>query len=436
MNRPSAIVLLTGSELTRGETRDSNGSFLASELTRLGVRVLELRLVPDDMEALERTVRWACSSADIVLASGGLGPTADDLSVAAMANVFGRGVVRDEPARLRMRKFATDRLGDERLIPPNFDKQSEVVEGSTVLGNPVGLAPGFVVETDIVRDDSSAGVLIAMPGVPRELIAMFQQGVVPLLRERFSLLDSLLLETRWYRAKILGVPESGAEDRIEKLGFDDSKLEYGISAKPGDLTVRFIARGPDDAAELDSVRVRMAEEFGKDLVELPETLSEPGSDISWPRVMHERLLAAGVTLATAESCTGGMIAAALTQFAGSSAYFLGSAVTYANAAKVDVLGVGSETLDSHGAVSDEVAREMAAGARERFGADYAVSVTGIAGPGGGSPEKPVGQVHIGIAGPDGVTARGFRFSGSRATIRERTVTAALDSVRRAMDAHR
>lgn len=421
---PRALIILTGSELTRGETRDLNGSFLATGLHRLGIEVEEIRLVPDDAELLERALSGGLERFDLTLVSGGLGPTADDLTIEVLARVTGRQVVQDPTARARMREIALARLGDESRIPDNFYRQAEVIEDSLVLANPVGLAPGCLVE-------GAGGILITLPGVPRELRGMFEETVVPELARRFE-----ITPPRVYRAKIFNVPESVAETRIQALGIDEPGVEYGISARPGELTVRLIARARADHSRIDGLALRLEEEFGEDFIALPEGLVDATGErieVSAVHVVHRLLLARRITVATAESCTGGGIGRKLTELAGSSSYFQGSIVAYQDELKQQLLAVSEADLREHGAVSEPVCAAMARGAREALGADLALSTTGIAGPGGGSREKPVGLVFTGLAGPGGLLRVVRReFPGTRSEVRRRTEDAALDLLRRVL----
>jgi len=421
---PRAIILATGSELTRGETRDLNGSFLAAELSSAGIRVDEVSLVPDDPGLLLRRLERALASAGVVVFSGGLGPTADDHTVAVIAEAFGRSVVRHAEAERRMRERALRRMREDQ-IPPNYWKQSEVVEGAEVILNPVGLAPGMLLER-------GGSILVVLPGVPRELQAMFRGLVLPALRERLRLEPPRIL-----RAKVLGHGESWAEAKIQKLGIDFERIEYGISAKPGELLVKFISHRAETHGYLDEVKARIAEEFGKEIIVLPEGLLDGAGapiEVEHSFVVHQALLAAGLRVATAESCTGGLVAKALTDHGGSSAYFVGSVVAYANEVKTRVLGVREETLAAQGAVSEEVCREMALGALNLFSADRALAVTGIAGPDGGTPEKPVGLVYVGLGARGGLRFEVERnvFWGNRENVRQLATVRALEMLRRSL----
>ncbi len=426
MTRPCAIICLTGSELTRGETRDANGSFLATELTTLGVHVKELRLLPDDRPQLEEAFGELSESTDLLIISGGLGPTADDLTISALAAALGRKITIDPAARENMRGKALERVASEAEIPGNFYKQGEVVEGATVLQNPAGLAPASLVETE-------RGLVAALPGVPYELRAIFHEHLADEITRRLNLSPPRIL-----RAKLMGRPESWAEARIQELGIDTTRLEYGISARPGELLLKFISHQEEEHALLDGVRQVLEAEFGEDLFFLPEGLKDPAGeplDISLMRRVHKLLVADGASVATAESCTGGLIAKRLTDRAGSSQYFLGSTVAYQNDIKVSMLDVEKAALESEGAVSKGVCESMARSARNRFSATYGISVTGIAGPGGGSDRKPVGLVYIGLAGPadEDCYVEKKIFSGGRDLVRAQTATRALDLLRRRLE---
>ena len=426
VTRPCAIICLTGSELTRGETRDANGSFLATELTMLGVHVKEILLLPDNRQQLEEAFGELTEKADILIISGGLGPTADDLTISALAAALGRGVTIDPAARESMRCKALKRVATEADIPDNFYKQGEVVEGAAVLQNPTGLAPASLVET-------RRGLAVTLPGVPYELRAIFHEHLAGELARRLSLSPPRIL-----RAKLMDQPESWAETRIQELGIDTTRIEYGISARPGELLLKFISHDEDGHALLDGVRQVLTTEFGEDLFFLPEGLKDPAGeslDISLAHKVHELLLSGQASVATAESCTGGLIAKRLTDQAGSSQYFLGSLVAYQNDIKISMLDVEAAVLESKGAVSREVCEAMARSARDRFSATYGISVTGIAGPGGGSDQKPVGLVYIGLAGPgeEACYVEKKLFSGGRDLVRAQAATRALDLLRRSLE---
>ncbi len=422
---PNAILCITGSELTRGETKDLNGPFLATRFSEMGIRVDEILLVPDEPALLDNAIRKSIARADVAVLSGGLGPTADDHTVAVLGGVFNRKVLRHPEAQDRMRARALARGLTEESIPTNFYKQAEVIEGAHVLLNPVGLAPGMIVTTE-------RGLLVVLPGVPREMQAMFTELVVPAIQDRFRLTPPRIL-----RGKILGIGESWAEGRIQGLEIDFKTVEYGISAKPGELLVKFISHAPTGHAYLDHVKALLLKEFAGEIFFLPEGLTDASGaamEVEHSRIVHNLLASSGLKLATAESCTGGAIAKSLTDHAGSSAYLVGAIVAYSNEAKERLLRVPGELLERHGSVSAEVCEAMARGALELFSADIAISVTGIAGPGGGSEEKPVGLVFTGLAArrPGGeVTTTAIRntFGGQREMVRQAATVKALDLVR-------
>ena len=421
---PRACIILTGSELTQGVTRDANGPFLASHLTTIGFEVVELRLVPDRLAELCAALEGVVASNALVLTSGGLGPTADDRTVAALAQVVGRPVVRDPQTLAGLEERARRRYGDIGGVPANFYKQAEVVEGAEVLGNPVGQAPGFAV-------DHCGATIVVLPGVPRELRAIFLDLVVPFVERRF-----ILRPPRIIRAKVVGRAESVVEEGVQSLAIEPHLVEYGISARAGEALLKFVARSPAGADSIEPLVARLGALFGDDFLFLGEGLGDgsgDGTDTDHAAVVHRLLLTSGFTVATAESCTGGLVAARLTDHPGSSAYFLGSVVAYANRAKVQALGVEEELIASHGAVSRQVAVAMARRAQDRFGADFAVATTGIAGPGGGSADKPVGLVHVAVVGPHGqLDAVEMRLPGERAWVRAQAVTRTLELLRRAV----
>ena len=416
----TATILATGSELTRGETQDRNGPFLATELTTLGVRVDEVALVPDDPALLAESIRGGIERSNIVLLSGGLGPTADDHTVQVLSDVFGKAVYRHPEAERRMRDRALKRLQDGWEIPDNYYTQADVIEDSAVFLNPAGLAPGMAIPTE-------RGFLAVFPGVPRELRAMFQECFLPHLLASLS-----LTKPRIFRAKVFGHGESWAESRIQKLGIDFAKVEYGISAKPGELVVKFIAHEFDHHPYIDEIAQLLAESFGDELLLLPEGLESESAEpaVEHSKFVHGALLEAGLTVATAESCTGGLIGKRLSDHPGSSRYFLGSVVAYENRIKQEILAVPREVLETHGAVSAPVAEAMANGVRQLMGADLALSVTGIAGPDGGTEDKPVGLVYLGLASDSGVRIEKHNFWGNRDGVRGMAAIRALEMVRR------
>ncbi len=416
MSRPRAAIVVTGSELVRGEREDRNGPFLAAEAVRLGLDPERILIVGDRPEDLERALRTGLD-ADLCLVSGGLGPTHDDRTVELIARVAGRELVLDE--ELERRIEAVSRTIAERLGRPYSDfttgvrKQATLPAGALSLGL-AGTAPGSVLDT-------GRCVVVSLPGPPPELRRLWLRALAsePVRRvlERAPEREHLVL-------RFFGTPESQVAQALADAGGDGDGVEATICARELEIHVDlFVDPGAEERGA--SVASQLRERLGRYLFTEDE------------RSVSEIVLAAcrerGLTLATAESCTGGLVAARLTAVPGASDVFVGGVVAYANDVKESGLGVPVDVLDRHGAVSAEAAAAMAHGARARLGVDVAVSVTGIAGPDGGSPEKPVGLVFLHAAGPDGDLARRMDVPGDRELVRGRATAAALHLVRRLLE---
>lgn len=409
-----AAVLSIGTELTRGELFDTNAGTLADRLTALGFEVVRMQTVDDDLGRIVATLReLAASPVRVVVSTGGLGPTSDDLTAAAVAEAFDAPLERHEATLARIAQIFAS-FG--RPMPPNNEKQADVPRGATILPNPVGTAPGFSLERD-------GTLFFFMPGVPREMDAIFEDSVKralgPLVRP----------SGHQIRLRTFGLTESELATRAEALFADVPDVTLGYRASFPEIELKILARGDDPRECEDRARAlaQKAREALGDAVFGDETTS-------FPAAVGEILRRRGLTLATAESCTGGLLSAMLTEMPGSSEYFLGGSVVYANRAKTAVLGVSPETLRAHGAVSHETAQAMAEGAREIVDADLAVSITGIAGPGGGSDEKPVGTVYFGLAARGRKTVSFHRrFRGDRERIRTLAAYVALRLVKRAAE---
>ena len=405
----TASILAVGSELLGTTRLDTNSLFLTGELETMGVRVVRKTCVGDEGEDLAAEMRLALDRAPLLVVSGGLGPTADDRTKEVLAAILGRRLVRDEEILSRLRERFR-RRGFE--MPKVNEKQADVIEGAVVLPNRRGSAPGFLVET-------GGRTVVLLPGVPAEMKAMWSAEAAPLLAHVYG-------STGVHRRvlKVGGLPESVVEERIRSVYAAHPDVPVTILASAGEVQLHFAARGaPEEAARaLDRLETDFRKALGGDLFGRDEETLEG--------VVGELLRAHGQTLGLSESCTGGLLAGRLTDVPGSSDYFLGSAVTYANAAKIGLAGVRGETLERFGAVSEETARELAAGARHRFGATIGVAVTGIAGPGGGTPEKPVGTVHMALDASEGTRLHRCRlFPGDRTLVRRWTTTAALVMIR-------
>ncbi len=420
-----AGIVITGTEVLTGIITDRNGPWLSERLRGLGVDVAHVMVVGDRREDVRAALDFlAAQDMALVVTSGGLGPTADDLTTEVVAGFAGRELALDEALEGRifeilMRLRAGARSVDEAALRAGNRKQALVPVGATVL-EPQGTAPGLVVPTD-------GPVVVVLPGPPRELQPMWEDALAT------APVRAVLARAGRYEqrvARLYGIPESELARSLatmEAEGVSLEGLEVTTCLRRGELEVATVF-APDAEPAYDRFLTALLERHGE-VVFAPEgeTVDE----------LVARLLSdGGRWIATGESCTGGLLAARLTERAGSSAYVAGGAVTYADAAKTALLGVDPALIAAHGAVSPQVAAAMAIGARERFGADVGVGITGIAGPGGGTPEKPVGTVCVDVSSADGGhIARTALLPGDRALIRERTTTLALHLVRRLLQGH-
>jgi nicotinamide-nucleotide amidase len=403
----NAQLVVIGDELLTGRVLDTNTGFMARRLHDLGVELCCASTIRDRPDAIKRALAAALEDHDIVLASGGLGPTPDDLTKAAAARLFGKRLILDDAVLDRIEQYFT-RIG--RKMPAASTRQALVPHGAIVLENPVGLAPGLI----LVKDHKC---LILLPGVPIELQKIFETGVVPFLEETYYLTPLLVNVVRTY-----GVPETEVMEKVS--GYFKRHKNVNVAYLPS-------ARGVDIRLWTEKDQTALTECQNEILARLKANVYA-FDNTRIEETIGELLRKKGRTLCTAESCTGGMIAERLTDIPGSSVYFKGGAVAYCNELKKSVLGVTDAALRRFGAVSPEVVSLMAGGARERFGTDYALAVSGIAGPGGGTEEKPVGLVYIGLAAPKKVETFERRFSGTRSMVRERAAMTALDILRRSL----
>ncbi|HEX7117345.1 MAG TPA: competence/damage-inducible protein A [Longimicrobiales bacterium] len=406
---PAIELVAIGDELLLGDRVDTNSVWLARRLAAEGIRVARRATVGDDADAISDAVRDALYRTGAVLCTGGLGPTSDDLTRPAVARVFGRALHVDEDVVSHIRaRFAS--LGRE--MPDSNRVQAQVPEGAIVLPNAWGTAPALALE------DEAGRCAVLLPGVPREMERLVEAHVLPYLRRRWPGAAWPVLHRT---IRTTGISESLLADRVAELA--DSFRPLTLAFLPGyaGVDLRLTSWGTLDREEAG----RRLDEAEAALRERLEGYVYGTDDADLATVVGHALKRRGQTLALAESCTGGLIAKRITDAAGASTFFLGGIIAYANGCKQSLLGVRAETLAAHGAVSEETAREMAEGARRVIGADFAVAVTGIAGPGGGSPEKPVGTVWICVAGPDRTEARRVRLPGDREEVRERGAQAAL-----------
>jgi nicotinamide-nucleotide amidase len=407
-----AEILTIGDELLRGEIVDTNKALLASRLLGLDVETRFQTTVGDDPEEMADAFRRAAGRADAVLVSGGLGPTRDDLTAEVLARTFGLRLALDAAALEAIRSFFR-RVGRE--MTENNAKQAWFPEGAEILPNPVGTAPGFALE-------AGGAVFFCMPGVPRELALMLDEQVLPRVAKRRG--GGEVVRARLLRT--FGMGESALDAELADVALSGG-VSLGFRTAFPDNYLRPVARAASAAeaeAKLDrlcaAIRARLGPlVYGEGEETLPAVVG---------RLLRERSL----SLAVAESCTGGLVAERITEIPGASDYFRGGVVAYADAAKQELLGVPRDLLERHGAVSDPVARAMAEGARRRLGADLGVATTGISGPGGATPGKPVGLVHVALARAEGTHAESFVFPLDRARHRMLVAQVALDWVRRAL----
>jgi nicotinamide-nucleotide amidase len=409
----------TGSELMLGRVLNTHQQWLCRRLADLGYIVTRQVGVPDRGAEIEQAVREALTRADLIVTTGGLGPTSDDITRDLIAQLLSKKLHEDANVLAHIRSFFEIR---KRPMPERTAVQALVPDGAEVLPNPHGTAPGLAMEVspNSFREGGKRSCLVMLPGPPRELRPMFNDAVEPLLRRVFPLEDAFVCRT----FRTTGVGESIAQEKIGKQmePLVESGLDLGYCARTGQVDIRVAARGKAGEALVEQaeriIRTRLGSRiFGTDNEDLEGVIV---------RLLTERKQ----TLALAESCTGGYIAHRITNVPGASAVLLAGLVTYSNEAKKKFLGVRSETLEQHGAVSEPVAREMAEGARKQTGADYAISVTGIAGPGGGTPDKPVGTVFMGLAGAFGAVVVQHLNPFDRETFKQVTVDQALEMLRR------
>jgi nicotinamide-nucleotide amidase len=406
----SAEIIAIGSELLTPERSDTNSLWLTRRLNDIGIEVKLKTIVGDDRGRIEESIGDALKRSDIVLTTGGLGPTADDITRECAAAAAGRELLYiDELERDLKERFR--RWGRE--MPAINKRQAFIIDGSEVLPNPNGSAVGMYLQT-------SGRSLVLLPGPPRENQRMFDGHVLPRLRE---MAGEFYVKRRVL--KVAGMGESAVDEIAEPIYSRYLNVQTSILFNRTEVELHIAAHG-----DSEKVAVETADKLANDLhAALGKAVFTTDGE-TMEEVIGRMLRGRGETLALAESCTGGLIARRITEVAGSSEYFIEGAVTYSNDAKVRRLNVSPDTLEHYGAVSAECAEEMAAGMRKASGTDHSVSVTGIAGPGGGSEEKPVGTVFIGYAGPAGIRSIKVVLPGDRYLIRWRASQAALDYLRR------
>ncbi|MBI2903296.1 MAG: competence/damage-inducible protein A [Candidatus Methylomirabilis oxyfera] len=413
-----AEILTIGTELLLGQIVDTNAAYVAETLAAAGIDVYWKTTVGDNEGRIGEAMRQALSRSEIVIATGGLGPTEDDLTCRVIATVLARPLVLDQTVLESIRRRFADR---GLAMSRNNERQALIPEGATVLPNLRGTAPGLFIP---VRDGR---VVVAMPGVPLEMRPMLTEQVIPRLRERFEV--SARIRSRIL--KISGITESQLDEAIGDLARSSLNPTVALLAHPGEIHIRLTVKTEsheDGERRLDDLEARLRERLGALLYGRDgERLEE---------VVGRLLVDAKQTVAVAESCTGGLVCHRLTNRPGSSAYFVQGEVVYSDQAKEDRLGVSHELIVRHGAVSRAVAEAMACGMRDAARTDLALGITGIAGPGGGSAEKPVGLTYIAVASAEGVICRELRFLGDREINKLLASQAALDMVRQCLQSRR
>lgn len=409
-------VVTIGDELLLGFTIDTNAAHLARELASIGVEIVRRTTVGDSADEIANGVREALGRSEGVITTGGLGPTADDMSKPAIAQVFNREMVYDESIAQSLRdRWA--KLGRGPIPQSNFT-QAWIPGGAEIIPNAHGSAPGIWLEDD-------RGRWVAMlPGVPREMRAMLADELMPRISARASKTSKNVVMS--WTLRTTGIGESALFDLLGDVGHSVEGMRPAFLPSVEGTDIRLTIR---DAPQGEAVeRLERAVEQLRSKIGA-HVYGEGASDLA--SVVLDICKADGIKLAVAESCTGGLLGARITAVPGSSAVFLGGVMAYDNSAKVELLGVDADLIDANGAVSEPVANAMARGVRKRLSADIGIAITGIAGPGGGTPEKPVGTVWIAVDGRV-TTARGLRLIGDRTEIRQRAAQSALDLVRRAL----
>lgn len=393
----NAEILCVGTELLLGDVVNTNAAYLSRELAACGIDCYYQSVVGDNPGRLAESLKLALSRADMVIMTGGLGPTYDDLTKETVAAYFGLEMELHQPSLDRMKSFFS---GIGRHFTKNNEKQAYMPRGAAIFENDRGTAPGLAVEKD-------GKTVIMMPGVPGEMTAMFDNQVKPFLVGK----SSHILRSRTIH--IFGLGESAVEDVLHDSMLKHTNPTIAPYAKTGEVQLRITASAPD-AAAADALIAPTLQEI---LALFPDNVY--GVDAGdMQTALVDALTGAGRTIAVAESCTGGMVAARITEVPGASAVLLCGVCSYSNQSKVDFLGVNQATLDSCGAVSEETALEMARGVRLRSGADLGISTTGIAGPSGGTPEKPVGLVYVALSAADKEEALELRLSRGYADERQ------------------
>lgn len=406
-----AVIITIGNEILSGKTVNTNASYIGKKLGEIGVSTVRSISVGDVRSEIQWAVKEACSAADIVICTGGLGPTWDDISKHAVAGYFGRRIKVDhEQLKIVEKKYRA--LGYKKM-PANNITQAEVPEGAEIFPNSRGTAPGL-----LIIDGNTH--FFMLPGVPDEMKGLMTDHIIPYLRNRFQKHEIVLSRT----IRTTGIGESRLAELLQPVlgNMDDPEVAF-LPETPG-VDVRLTAKGKNREEMLQKIR-----RIEEDVLQIVSKYVYGYDEDTLESVVGSLLKKHNLTLAIAESCTGGLIADRVTAVAGSSEYFDRGVITYSNQSKIELLGVDSAVLKDKGAVSEEIARQMAEGIRKKSGCDIAVATTGIAGPSGGTPEKPVGLVYIALSDKFGAVVNKLRLRGERSRIKQQTTNAALNFIR-------
>jgi nicotinamide-nucleotide amidase len=412
-----AEIITIGDEILIGQTVDTNSAWMAQRLNHLGIELLQSRSVHDSEDSIVKAFNSVDPQSQLILITGGLGPTKDDITKRVISEYFGAKLIRDQEVLKKIEAYFNER---GRQILESNRRQADLPDKATILPNPLGTASGMWFE----KDDK---VFVSMPGVPYEMKGLMSNEVLPRIAQKFE------LPAIYYRTVMTeGMGESFIAEIIKD--WEEKLLEKQISIaylpSPGVVKIRLGAKGK--RAELEQIKAKVDQEIDA-LYELIPTYIYGENDISIQEATAQKLKSSGKTIATAESCTGGYLAHLLTAISGSSDYFKGSVIAYSNEVKIKQLGVSAANLEADGAVSESVIREMAKGAREQLNTDLALATSGVAGPDGGSDDKPVGTVWIALATQEGIYAKKYTFEKDRGRNIKRASYAALSLVRRYLD---
>ena len=408
-------ILSTGDEITTGKVVDTNANHIADKLIEAGLDVASIVTVGDVAERIVWAWQQAMTQADVVISTGGIGPTADDLTTELVAQVAGVGLTFSQEVADDIRKLFAS-LG--RTMPENNLKQARFPEGATIIPNHLGTAPGYRLALDTGQGRKH---LVVLPGVPREMKPMLAESVLPWIAEERG--GAAVYVTRTFQT--FGISESGLDELVAGVVADDEgKLAFRANFPQISVRVTVHGRADEVEARADDLALRLREKIGAYVY--------GEGDVTMEGVVGGLLKEHGKSVAFAEACSGGLVSHRLTNVPGSSAYFPGTLIAYSNRAKTDLLGVAPATLERYGAVSEETVREMASGVRDRFGSDIGVAVTGVAGPDGGTKETPVGTACLGLAMGETLVSKRYTLWGNREWIKTLTSQLSLDWVRRAL----